>query len=97
MQNPPTQAAASIWADVRSGAAEAQPALLSRFFLLTFGDLKRYVFTYWFAFPALKPPAPFQQLGAAALAERVGEGAAAKVGEVGVGWGSRGTHHLQSN
>ncbi|KIY95304.1 autophagy-related protein 7 [Monoraphidium neglectum] len=63
------QAGARIWRDIVSGAAEASPELLSRFLVLTFGDLKRYEFTYWFAFPALKPPAPFQQLAARPLAE----------------------------
>ncbi|KAI8475829.1 MAG: E1-like protein-activating [Monoraphidium minutum] len=63
------QAGARVWADICSGAAEAAPELLCRFLLLTFGDLKRYVFTYWFAFPALKPPAPFQQTSARPLAD----------------------------
>jgi hypothetical protein len=51
----PAQAAARIWGDIRSGAAEAEPSLLSRFFVLAFGDLKRYIFTYWWAL-SLKPP-----------------------------------------
>lgn len=55
-------AAALIWADITSGAAVDNPHLLTRFVLLTHGDLKRYKFTYWFAFPALKPPAPFTVL-----------------------------------
>jgi ubiquitin-like modifier-activating enzyme ATG7 len=41
------QAAAKVWADICSGAAEADPALLCPFLLLTYGDLKRFVFSYW--------------------------------------------------
>jgi len=41
------QAAAQIWADVMSGAAEQQPALLSRWLLLVYADLKHFVFHYW--------------------------------------------------
>ena len=32
---------------------------LSRFLLVAHADLKTYKYTYWFAFPALKPPKPF--------------------------------------
>ena len=32
---------------------------LSRFLLIAHADLKTYKYTYWFAFPALKPPRPF--------------------------------------
>ncbi|GFR41415.1 hypothetical protein Agub_g2098, partial [Astrephomene gubernaculifera] len=53
------QAAAEVWRDVVSGAAEAEPWRLTRFLLLVHGDLKHYKFHYWFAFPALKPPRPF--------------------------------------
>ena len=42
-------------ADVTSGAALANPALMNRFLLLTFADMKKYHFTYWFCFPALRP------------------------------------------
>ncbi|KAG2499228.1 hypothetical protein HYH03_002807 [Edaphochlamys debaryana] len=52
------QVASQVWADILSGAAEAQPWRLCRFLLLVHGDLKRYTFHYWFAFPALKPPSP---------------------------------------
>ncbi|CAH1793054.1 unnamed protein product [Owenia fusiformis] len=42
-----------IWADIISGKALDDPSLLTRFHLLTFADLKKYHFYYWFAFPAL--------------------------------------------
>ena len=42
------QAAADrVWADICSGAAEANPALLSRFLLLSFADLKIFRYFYW--------------------------------------------------
>ncbi|XP_078728562.1 ubiquitin-like modifier-activating enzyme ATG7 [Lampetra fluviatilis] len=47
------QAAQKIWEAVTSGAALQDPTLLNQFVLLTFADLKKYHFYYWFAFPAL--------------------------------------------
>lgn len=63
------EAGAQIWRDISSGAAEADPSLLSRFILLAYGDLKHYHFYYWFAFPALKPPKPFTLSSNSSLAE----------------------------
>ena len=58
--------------DITSGRVDAHPELLFRFLLLTFVDLKKHTFIYWyypwlfyvyrrvrFAFPALQPPSPF--------------------------------------
>lgn len=42
----------NICDDITSGAALADPSLLSRFVILNFSDLKKYSFYYWFAFPA---------------------------------------------
>lgn len=50
------QFADSLWADINSGAAEADPSLLARWSLTAFSDLKKYRFSYWFAFPAITPP-----------------------------------------
>ncbi|KAL8594890.1 hypothetical protein ACOMHN_038453 [Nucella lapillus] len=45
-----------IWNDIRSGAALKNPNLLSRFLLLTYANLKKYQFFYWFASPCLVAP-----------------------------------------
>ncbi|KAI8811568.1 hypothetical protein BJ742DRAFT_706565 [Cladochytrium replicatum] len=47
-----------LWEDITSGKAINEPHLLNRFLLISFADLKKYKFTYWFAFPALQPGAP---------------------------------------
>ncbi|XP_057314332.1 ubiquitin-like modifier-activating enzyme ATG7 isoform X2 [Hydractinia symbiolongicarpus] len=46
-------AANKIVSDIKSGAVEKNPELLNRFLVLTFADLKKYHFYYWFAFPAV--------------------------------------------
>ncbi|KAL8130334.1 hypothetical protein V2J09_019489 [Rumex salicifolius] len=48
-----------IWDDICSGAAENDCSLLSRFLLISYADLKKWRFHYWFASPALvlDPPA----------------------------------------
>uniref|UniRef100_A0A8D0E279 Ubiquitin-like modifier-activating enzyme ATG7 n=1 Tax=Salvator merianae TaxID=96440 RepID=A0A8D0E279_SALMN len=45
-----------IWNAITSGDAIENPVLLNRFLLLTFADLKKYRFYYWFCFPALCLP-----------------------------------------
>ncbi|KAJ7316786.1 hypothetical protein JRQ81_002948 [Phrynocephalus forsythii] len=50
------QAAVEIWNAILSGDAIENPVLLNRFLLLTFADLKRYRFYYWFCYPALCLP-----------------------------------------
>ncbi|KAG8128229.1 putative Ubiquitin-like modifier-activating enzyme ATG7 protein, partial [Naja naja] len=42
-----------IWDAITSGNAIKNPVLLNKFLLLTFADLKRYRFYYWFCYPAL--------------------------------------------
>lgn len=44
-----------IWENILNGKALEDPSLLSRFVLLTFADLKKYHYYYWFAFPCLCP------------------------------------------
>lgn len=55
-----------VLADILSGAAIADPALLSPFLLLTFADLKSQKYVYWFAHPVLAPKALYNLAGAPA-------------------------------
>ncbi|XP_057218466.1 ubiquitin-like modifier-activating enzyme ATG7 [Triplophysa rosa] len=47
------KAANEIWNAIQSGAAVEDSSVLNKFILLTFADLKKYNFYYWFCFPAL--------------------------------------------
>lgn len=47
------QAARTIWDAIQDGTVYSCPSLLSSFVVLSFADLKKYRFSYWFAFPAL--------------------------------------------
>ncbi|KAF5729165.1 ubiquitin-like modifier-activating enzyme atg7-like [Tripterygium wilfordii] len=51
--------AKKIWEDINMGKAVEDSAALSRFLVISFADLKKWSFHYWFAFPALvlDPPA----------------------------------------
>ncbi|BBN01496.1 ubiquitin-like modifier-activating enzyme ATG7 [Marchantia polymorpha subsp. ruderalis] len=46
-------AALQIWEDIHSGKAEEDSNVLNRFLLISFADLKKWSFLYWFAFPAI--------------------------------------------
>ena len=43
-----------IWDDITSGRAEEDSSLLSRFLVVSYADLKKWTFTYRFAFPGLR-------------------------------------------
>lgn len=51
--------AKKIFDDIMSGKADEDCAVLSRFLLISYADLKKWTFYHWFAFPALslEPPA----------------------------------------
>jgi len=52
-----------------SGEAVKNPELLSRFLLLTYADLKKYRFRYWFGFPAFTPAVPFKAVATQKVSE----------------------------
>ncbi|XP_023003288.1 ubiquitin-like modifier-activating enzyme atg7 [Cucurbita maxima] len=56
--------AKKIWEDILSGKAIEDSSVLARFLLISFADLKKWNFHYWFAFPALvlNPPATVVEL-----------------------------------
>lgn len=47
------QAGKTIWDAINDGTIFSMPSLLASFIVLSFADLKKYRFSYWFAFPAL--------------------------------------------
>ncbi len=52
-----------IWEAIQDGTIYSVPSLLSSFAVLSFADLKKYKFTYWFAFPALHSDPSWKQTG----------------------------------
>nr|XP_022299462.1 ubiquitin-like modifier-activating enzyme ATG7 [Crassostrea virginica] len=51
-----TEAGKKIWEAIISGRALVSPNLLASFLILTFADLKKYHYYYWFCFPCLCLP-----------------------------------------
>jgi ubiquitin-like modifier-activating enzyme ATG7 len=47
------QAGRTIWDAIKDGSIYSCPSLLASFLVLSYADLKKYRFSYWFAFPAL--------------------------------------------
>ncbi|KAL3643503.1 Autophagy protein 7 [Castilleja foliolosa] len=60
--------ARKIWEDILSGKVENDVSLLLRFLVVSFADLKKWSFHYWFVFPALTfdPPVTVVDLKPAA-------------------------------
>jgi ubiquitin-like modifier-activating enzyme ATG7 len=66
------QAGKTIWDAINDGTIYSCPSLLASFLVLSFADLKKYKFNYWFVFPALvmDPPwTPVQSTGSVASPE----------------------------
>lgn len=70
-----------MWDAIKDGSIYSIPSLLSSFVILSYADLKKYKFTYWFAFPALHSDPVWKRSGPAehlnsnestALVDRVG-------------------------
>ena len=72
-----SNAAKRLVEDIRSGRADDDAALLTPFIALTYADLKKWSFYYWFAFPALKLDVPAKVISCGPLAEHVELGAVA--------------------
>ena len=58
-----------IWQDIKSGKAIENPSLLVPFLMVAFAELKKYNFTFWFAFPALMPDEPITAKSCKKLSE----------------------------
>lgn len=48
-----------VWEAINDGTIYSCPSLLASFVVLSFADLKKYRFSYWFAFPALVSDPPW--------------------------------------
>ncbi|KAK0638776.1 E1-like activating enzyme [Cercophora newfieldiana] len=57
------QAGQQIWDAIQDGTIYSIPSLLSSFNILSYADLKRYKFLYWFAFPALHSDPSWKRTG----------------------------------
>ncbi|ERF70525.1 Ubiquitin-like modifier-activating enzyme ATG7 [Endocarpon pusillum Z07020] len=53
------QAGRTIWDAINDGTIYSCPSLLTSFVVLSFANLKKYHFYYWFAFPALQSDPPW--------------------------------------
>ena len=52
-----------IWDAIKDGTIYSAPSLLSSYFVVSYADLKKYRFTYWFAFPALHSEPQWKRTG----------------------------------
>ncbi|KAF2747114.1 hypothetical protein M011DRAFT_403194 [Sporormia fimetaria CBS 119925] len=57
------RAGRTIWEAIHDGSIYECPSLLSSFTLITFANLKKYMFTYHFGFPAIQSDAAWQIQG----------------------------------
>ncbi|KAJ5041227.1 uncharacterized protein L3040_005775 [Drepanopeziza brunnea f. sp. 'multigermtubi'] len=76
-------AAKQIWDAINDGTIYSIPSLLSSFTILSFANLKKYTFTYWFAFPALHSEPVWRQVETANPGQMTGKETTALAEEVG--------------
>lgn len=76
-------AAKQIWDAINDGTIYSIPSLLSSFTIISFANLKKYTFTYWFAFPALHSEPVWKNVEGATPTQLTGEETTALVDEVG--------------
>ncbi|KAI9732845.1 MAG: Autophagy protein 7 [Cirrosporium novae-zelandiae] len=76
------RAGRTVWDAINDGTIYSCPSLLSSFVAISFANLKKYRFSYWFAFPALHSDptwVPVQEEGIADISEEVQENASKKL------------------
>jgi ubiquitin-like modifier-activating enzyme ATG7 len=72
-----------IWDAINDGTIYSIPSLLSSFTIISFANLKKYTFTYWFAFPALHSEPAWKHVESSVSPQLTGEDTTALVDEVG--------------
>ncbi|KAL5322086.1 hypothetical protein ACEPPN_010055 [Leptodophora sp. 'Broadleaf-Isolate-01'] len=76
-------AAKQIWDAINDGTIYSIPSLLSSFTILSFANLKKYTFTYWFAFPALHSEPVWKQVEGAIPSQLTGKETTSLADEIG--------------
>lgn len=72
-----------IWDAINDGTIYSIPSLLSSFTIISFANLKKYTFTYWFAFPALHSSPVWKHVEGPTPPQLTGHESTALVDEVG--------------
>ncbi|KAF8853917.1 ubiquitin-like modifier-activating enzyme atg7 [Acephala macrosclerotiorum] len=72
-----------IWDAINDGTIYSIPSLLSSFTVLSFANLKKYTFSYWFAFPALHSDPVWRRSESEKPDQLTGQESTALVDEVG--------------
>lgn len=72
-----------IWDAINDGTIYSIPSLLSSFTIISFANLKKYTFTYWFAFPALHSDPVWKHTEGGSPPQLSGDETTALVDEVG--------------